>query len=197
MSCIFRAFVLLLGLTAAACAQDVEVTLVRFTNVRAPAGGHGTWLEANVQLLVRPPPAAPRDIVSRVRVALLVGVELPATAGQERRIEHYRAEAECVALEAGRADVRFYLPPELVKRDQLHGDPKFWGVELAAGGRALPAGRGAYAPTLSSAEQRKTFQTRGGPAAAANDGLLQPQYLTPFANEYPRTTPTFVRREMR
>jgi hypothetical protein len=132
-----------------------------------------------------------------VRVALLIGFELPARAGGERRLEHYRADAECVALESGRADVRFYLPPELVKRDQLTADPKFWGVELAVAGRAVPASRNAYSPSLSGAESRKAFQSRGGAAAAANDGLLQPQYLTPFINEYPRATPSFVRREGR
>ena len=197
MSCLFRILAASVLCVAVAAAQEVEVSTVRFMPLRAPTGSNGTWLEADVQLNVKPPPSAPRDIVSRVRVALLIGFELPARAGGERRIEHYRAEAECVALEAGRADVRFYLPPELVKRDQLTGDPKYWGVELAVAGRALPAGRSAYATALASAEQRKNFQSRGGAAAAANDGLLQPQYLTPFVNEYPRATPTFVRREGR
>lgn len=173
------------------------MTTVRFINLRAPTGSNGTWLEADVQLNVRPAPGAPREMVSRVKVSLLIGFELPAPTGGERRIEHYRAEAECAALEAGRADVRFYLPPELVKRDQLHGDPKYWGVELAVAGRALPASRAAYSPTLGGAEQRKNFQTRGGAAAVVNDGLLQPQFLTPFVNEYPRATPSFVRREGR
>ncbi len=192
-----RILALLLALVATAWAQEVEVTTVRFTNVRAPTGSNGTWLEADVQLMVRPTPSAPRDIVSRVRVAFLIGFELPASAGRERRVEHYRADAECVALEAGRADVRFYLPPELVKRDQLHADPKYWGVELAVGGREITAGRGAYSPALSGAEQRKNFRTRGGAAAVANDGLLQPQFLTPFRDQYPRATPSFVRREGR
>lgn len=190
-------FALLLAITSVLRAQEVEVMTVRFANLRSPTGSNGTWLEADVQLNVRPGPAAPRDIVSRVRVSLLIGFELPAAAGAERRIEHYRAEAECVALESGRSDVRFYLPAELVKRDQLHGDPKYWGVELAVAGKVLQAGRNAYSPSLGSADQRKNFQTRGGAAAAANDGLFQPQYLTPFVNEYPRATPSFVRRESR
>ena len=180
-----------------AAAQEVEVTTVRFANVRAPHGSAGNWMEAEVQVNVRPGPEAVRAMVSRVRVTLLVGYELPARPGGERRIEHYRSEAECVALEAGRSEVRFYLPPELVKRDQLSADPKYWGVELAVGGRPVAAGRGAYSIALGTAEQRKNFQTRGGAAAAGNDGLLLPQYLTPFALEHPRTTPSFVRRDGR
>ena len=178
-------------------AQEVEVAAVKFANLRAPNGAGGNWLEADIALNVRPAPGSPGLMVARVRVALTLGFELPALAGGDRRIEHYRAEAECVALEAGRADVRFYLPPELVKRDQLHGDPKYWGVELASGGRPVPAGRAGYSPTLAASEQRKNFQARAATEAAANDGLLQPQYLTPFAGEYPRATPSFVRREPR
>ena len=181
----------------AAAAPEVEVTTVRFANLRAPTGSVGNWYEADVALEVRPAPSTTGRMVARVRVTLTLGFELPAPPGGERRMEFYRAEAECVALETGRADVRFYLPPELVKRDQLHGDPKLWGVEIAVGGKAVPAGRAGYVPALAGADARKSFQTRAAATVAATDGLLQPQYLTPFVNEYPRATPTFVRREAR
>lgn len=188
----------LTGLAALRAAeQEVEVTTVRFMNVRAPTGSNGTWLEADITLNVKPVVGNPSQMVSRVRVTLLTGFELPGTASGERRLEHFRAEAECVALEPGRVEVRFYLPPEIVKRDQLHGDPKYWGIELAVGGKALAPTRAAYVAALATAEQRKNFQTRGSAAAAANDGVLQPQFLTPFVNEYPRATPTFVRRDTR
>ena len=180
-----------------AIAQEVEVTTVKFANVRAPTGSNGTWLETDITLNVRPVVGNPSQMVSRVRVTLLVGFELPGAAGGERRLEHYRADADCVALEPGRANVRFYLPPEIVKRDQLHGDPKYWGIELAVGGKAVASARAAYVAAVAPPEQRKNFQTRGAASAAANDGILQPQFLTPFVNEYPRATPTFVRRDAR
>jgi len=194
----FAPFALSLALVVSSglAAEEVEVTAVKFMpNVRASSGAN--WFEADVVLDVKPPPAATGRMVSRVRVVLTLQFELPAAAGAERRSEFYRAEAECVALEPGRADVRFYLPPELVKRDQLHGDPKWWGVELTVAGRPVPAARAAYTGTLAGAEARKNFQTRAGAAVATNDGLLQPQFLTPFAHDYPRATPTFVRREPR
>ncbi len=178
-------------------ADEVDVSSVKFTNIHAPGGGAGTWLEADVALAVKPAPGSPGLMVSRVRVALLVGCELPTIAGAERRTEYYRAEAECVALEAGRTDVRFYLPPELVKRDQLHGDPKFWTVAITADSRTQTPDRGSASPALVNAEARKNFESRAASAAAANDGLLQPQFLTPFATEYPRATPSFVRHEPR
>lgn len=179
-------------------AQEVEVSSVKFANLRVPGSeSPGNWMEADIALEARPGAGNIGRMVARVRVQLTIGFELPAPAGGERRIEFYRAEAECVALESGRADVRFYLPPELVKRDQLHGDPKYWGVELAISGKAVPAGRAAYANSLPAADSRKNFQTRAATACVANDGLLLPQYLTPFANQYPRATPSFVRRDNR
>ena len=93
---------------APASGPELEVGAVKFNSLRA---GTGNWLEADVVLNVRPPAGTPGQMLSRVRVALLLGFELPAAPGGERKLEHYRAEAECVALENGRADVRFYLPP--------------------------------------------------------------------------------------
>jgi hypothetical protein len=186
----------IMAVTPAILAQDVDVSMVRFSpSVRAASGAN--WYEADVQLDVRPPAGATGRMVSRVRVALVIQFELPGVAGGERRNEFYRAEAECVALEPGRADVRFYLPPEIVKRDQLHGEPRWWAVELSVAGKPVPSGRAANSATLAGPEARKSFLTKATAAAAPNDGLLQPQFLTPFAHDYPRATPTFVRREGR
>ena len=109
--CCALGFVLLAG---GAWADEIEVSSVKFANVRAPGGAAGNWLEADIALSAKPAAGGsgtPSLMVSRVRVALTIGCELPATGGGERHTEYYRAEAECVALEPGRADVRFYLPP--------------------------------------------------------------------------------------
>jgi hypothetical protein len=180
-----------------AFAQEVEVTSVRFSRVQAPNGAPGNWLEADVALTVRPSLGVPGQTVNRVRVALLTAFEGRASAASERQLEHYRGEAECVALESGRSNVRFYLPPEIVRRDQVYGEPKYWAVEVSAGGRPVLPGRASQSSSLATAGQRTNFHARGGAAAAANDGILVPQYLSPFANEYPRATPSFVRRQPR
>ena len=202
---IVRSLALLAGVLTSPCVfaapagagLPVEVSAVKFSNVRAPGGSPGNWYEADVALIVRPAHGAPAQMISRVKVSLLLTFDLPGLSGAERRFEYYRAEAECVALEPGRADVRFYLPAEIVKRDQLHGDPRQWGVELAVDGRPVPPARVAYSGNLSGADARKAFQKRVAAAAAANDGILLPQYLSPFSGAYPRDTPSFVRREAR
>jgi hypothetical protein len=134
-------------------------------------------------------------MVSRVRVQLSVGVESPALTGSNARTEYYRAEVECLALPSGRSEVRFYFPPEWVKLDQLQGAPRQWAVELAVAGRAVAPVRAASATALAEAAARRAFLDAALAGAPVNDGWLQPQYLTPFAQEYPRSTVTFVRRE--
>ena len=84
-----------------------------------------------------------------------------------------------------------------MKRDQLHGDPKFWSVAITASGRPQSLGRASASTALANADARKNFESRAGGTAAANDGLLLPQFLTPFAGEYPRATPSFVRHDSR
>ena len=181
---------------APAPAPAVEVVNLRTNPVR-PGNGGPAWLETTVSLNVRPAGGGPAPVVSSVRVAMLLAFELPGPAGGPRRSQVYAAAVECVALEAGRAEVRFYLPPEILKRDQIRGDPQFWGVELTAAGEALPAARTAYSANLRLPAARTEFQRRSAPVATANDGILQPQHLTPFALDYPRSTPSVVRREAR
>jgi hypothetical protein len=196
---LFLLFCLVVFMSARlAAAEEVEVASVKFAAVRAPNSAGGPWLETTVALEARPAAGAPGRMTGRVRVLLTLGFELPGAAGGGRRTEYYAAEAECVALEAGRTEVRFYLPPELVKRDQLHGDPKAWSVEVTVGGRPqAPARSSASAALSEQPDARREFLARAGAGAAGNAGLLVPQYLTPFAGEYSRTTPSFVRREGR
>lgn len=195
MSPLFGVCALLFCATALVAAQEVEVSSVRFDNVRPPADTSDAWLEADIVLQARPDRDRLGNMVPRVRVTLLAGFEVPGRAGRPRRVEYYRSQAECIALEPGRSDVRFYLPPEIVKRDQLHGDPKFWLVELAIAGEPVPPAHNATSQSLGATLLRADFLKRLEAAAPANDGILVPQYLTPFAHAYPRATPTFIRRE--
>ncbi|MFM8620341.1 MAG: hypothetical protein ACKOE8_16625 [Opitutaceae bacterium] len=70
------------GLPApAAPAVPVEVSAVKFSNLRAPSGSPGNWYEADVALNVRPAHGAPAQMVSRVKIILLLAFDLPGTLG--------------------------------------------------------------------------------------------------------------------
>jgi len=172
-------------------AKGVEVTAVRFTiTSTTPTGGGGLWLETDVEVNVKPGVAKDDRYLNRVQVTLTLGVE--STVGG-KRTDYYRATAEAVALEEGRSDFRFYLPPEIVKRDSLPAEARYYAVQITAEGNQLPVGKNFHSGSIPKPET--FFASKEVTAAAANDGVLLPQFLTPFANDDSRPAPTFIRPE--
>jgi len=175
----------------AADGAQVEIRRVQFNTIRPPNGG-GSWLEAVVELNVSAGSGggAYARFADRVRVSLSLSVRK-----RSEGFEFYRSSAEAVALEAGRAAVRFYLPPEILAREQISTDPFAFLVELAVGGRPVAGETGMLAsPVLSAPEVQRNFRDRVAQAAPMNDGILVPQYESPFADSYGGDTPSFVRR---
>jgi hypothetical protein len=178
--------------TPAPTAAPVEINTVKF---RPVAGG---WFEAEVEVQAKPGPAATanRNFVNRVKVTFNLGViSVKAPQGATLPDTYYRASAEAVAIETnGRTSFRFYLPPEIVKRDQVTGPQKFYLVELSVGGQALPLTKDSVPTNFTSSAFVEGFRSKISGEASANDGILLPQYLTPFANGG-TNTPTFIRVE--
>lgn len=177
-------------------AEDrVEVAAVQFATVRAPEGNEGAWLELAVELEARPAAERSGRVTGPLRVEALLAHEMPATAGAARRWVFYRSAAELVGLTAGRTQVRFYLPPVVLQRDRLTGAPRFWEIVLTGPELAPPVAERRMAPALTDAAVYRSFREKIATEAPANDGILRPQYLTPFARDPQRVAPAFVRRE--
>ena len=175
----------------------IEVATVRFNSVRADTG---TWFVTEVELQPRGGEGVKnRNFINRVKVTLNLGVfSVMAPSGSKVPDTYYRASAEAVAVEAtgSRSVYRFYLPPEIVKRDQINGDLKFYLVEVFVDGKALPLGKNNFSiSTLSKPEIVESFRSKVSGSAGANDGILLPQYLTPFANGGSPPAPSFIRLE--
>lgn len=185
---------LCVALRAEPAPGEAEVSAVRFRLARPASGANEPWLEAEVETNARPGPANPGRMLPRVRVTLTLCVETLAGNGP-RRLDFYRASAEAVALDEGRSSIRFYLPPEIVRRDGVRSEPRWWLAEVAVGGRPMPAGRGRFSSALANEQIRRDFLQKVAANASGNDGVLQPQYLTPFATDHPNETPTYVRRD--
>lgn len=169
----------------------VEIRSVQFNSARPPNGGDA-WLEAVVELNIftAGDSGAYARFADRVRISLSLSVRKRGDG-----FEFFRSSAEAVSLEAGRAAVRFYLPPEIVAREQISSDPFAYLVEVALGGRPVGGDGGALASSvLSSPEVLRNFKDRVAQAAPLNDGILVPQYDSPFAASYGGDTPSYVRR---
>lgn len=176
---------------AAGDGAQVEVLAVRFGQVRAPGGGEA-WTEAEVEVGVTP--ATTGGTYARwadgVRVALSLGIRT-----RDGDFAFFRASAEAVALEAGRASFRFYLPPEIARREQLTSvEPYAWMVELTVAGNPVQPNARQASAVLSTADAVRSFRDRVVRHSTRNDGVLLPQADSPFATAYAGETPSFVRR---
>jgi len=168
-------------------AAEVEVRTVKFSTVRQGGGGSG-WLEATVELAVRGGTGGGpyARFVDRVQVSLSLAVR-KRTEGHE----FFRSSTELVSLEAGRAAVRFYLPPEILEREQVNTDPYAYLVDIAVRGRTVAT---AASPVLRSPDALQSFKDRVAQSAPGNDGILVPQYESPFMMENPGDTPSAIRK---
>ncbi len=192
---------LLFSVVAPASAQTaapapIEVNTVRFNTVRS---GSSSWYEAEIEVQPKgPQPVDNRNFINRVKVTLNLGI-FSVKAPQSAKVPDtfYRASAEAVAVEAtgGKTVFRFYLPPEIVKRDQITGDQRFYLVELFVDGKALPLTKSNVSSTMNSSALVEGFRNKASSEAGANDGILLPQYLTPFAYVGSPPAPSFIRNE--
>jgi hypothetical protein len=121
-----------------------------------------------------------------------------AERGEARSFVFYRSSATIVSLDTGRSMVRFYLPWEIVRRDGLNfQEPQFWMVTLTAGDQELELGNRARSNRFENPQMIQSFRQRVAADGAANDGILVPQFDSPFAMQNLRDTPSFVRRPAR
>lgn len=171
---------------------EVEVSGVKFNYLRQP-NSTSAWQEAEIELAAKPAGAG-KKFVNRVKVTFSMAVE-PTAPGSAKTLDFYRSSAEIITLESGRSFVRFYLPPDVVKRDGLRGDPKGWLVELSVGGTALPHARASGSTTITDRTALESFKSKVTSEAAVNEGVMMPQYLTPYAFDSSRPAPAFLRNE--
>jgi len=175
-----------------ALAAQVEVNSIKFGAARI---GSDSWMEAEIVLDVKPGGrAVAGQFVDDVRVTLNLGFESPEAPSGPPKL-FYRSTATFITLEGGRQTVRFYLPPEVVKRDRLRTPVKFYSVEIEAGGTAQTPGRANAATGFTSAASVQNFQSTVASESRANEGVLMPQHLTPFNGDSQRATSTALRRE--
>lgn len=174
--------------------QPAAVTPIEVSNFTCrtaqPPGAPSSqaWWEASVELNARSAPGT--RFTGRVKVALTLGFE----KGLSKEVEFYQSSVELVALEAGRVStVRFYLPPEITKRDGLRGAPKYHVVSVTNAGKEMPATAASRASAFTGAAMLGNFLAKAAADGAANAGLLVPQHLTPFWQDATRPSPTPLR----
>lgn len=169
-------------------AAEIEIVKLDFDQVEQP-GGRDPWYQISVTFNVE---RGDREPHSNPRFADEVSVELAFATESDRgggtHYAFYSATAEFPTLEVGRHVTRFYLPPELVKRDRVRGEPHAYLVEIASGAET--------AASILSANLRGEGRLTSFMDRAANEGsdVLRLQEESPFAWINPRGTPVAKKR---
>ena len=168
---------------------SVTVRRVDFDRVDASIG-KGDWLECAIELEVRRDASDANrlrpDYVDDLSVELMLGFESSAR-GQDS-FEFYHSEAAPVSLKEGRHVVRFYLPPEVVERDRIGSEAHSFLIRLHRSGSL--AGE-FVSRQLERVQVKTSFLRRFESESSRNDGILLPQFKTPFRSAYGRDTPSF------
>lgn len=173
---------------------QAEISAVKFSAARPDSGGD-SWLEILIEMNIKPGgKQLSGQFLDRVRVTLSLGVEVVGTS-EAPGLAYYQSSAEIITVESGKTAVRFYLPPEVLKRDKVRGEPKFYLVEVDAGGTAQTPSTANVSKSINSPSLLSGFKNRLNTERARTEGVLMPQYLTPFATDSRRPFPTFFRRE--
>lgn len=169
----------------------VEISEVEFDQV-APAGAREAWYEVAIEVRGQAREAERRAEPLRLSLELAF-----ARAGGSYAF--YRTSVQFLAPSAGDEVVVYcYLPPGIIERDGIRGDPFGWRVSLAQGERVYPQAPGSYSDSLRTPEAARSFAQRLATEAEENDGWLQPIYLTPFyqrENGRLDRSPSYLRKE--
>lgn len=174
-----------ISLSASGFCSEIVVQRVEF-NLVEQAGARDPWYEIAVTLNVER--GDPESTNPRFSDEVMLSLDF-ATETEARGMtgyEFYAATAVYPTLEVGRKVARFYLPPEIAKRDRLRGEPFAWRVFVRERGEELAS---LTSQSLDSDSALASYQSRLTAEVSATEGVLRMQVETPFRFASPRDTP--------
>lgn len=197
----------LFGQAAAAAKSPVAVRDVKFMQVRIGGQEH-PWNRMQIELQANNTvdPKAVKRWVDKVKV--IVTQIYKTDSAKFEDWNYYRANATVLTLEVGKPrSVLFYLPGDIVKRDNLRKEPDYYFVQVEVGGTESPLfdAKGALVAEQARAVHReiskKDLFDKAKDAAdrgvISTPGILRPQYLLILPDAVPAVpaSPEFIRED--
>lgn len=177
----------LFGQTPPPVKAPVAVRDVKFMQVKIGGQEHA-WNRMQVELQANAAvdPKAVKRWVDKIKVTVTQIYKTDSPKLEDWN--YYRASATVLTLEVGKPrSVLFYLPGDIVKRDNLRKEPDYYFVQLEVGGSEVPLfdAKGVLASEQARAVHRdiskKDFFEQAKDAAdravIVTPGILRPQYL--------------------
>lgn len=171
----------------------VDVRRVDFNRNEGPLRWNNVVVE--VQALENPNPEAPNSrYVDNIKIIVTLGYEGPGDG-----FTFYRAEATLVTLQVRSSKkVGFWMPAEVVQRDNLPQEPRFWLVEIEVDGQPvdLIGNRRTFSSNFQNRQSIESFKSMASGQVGKTEGIFVPTYLSPNPYvESGRDIPAFIRKE--
>lgn len=183
--CLRVAFIALI-VNLSLSATELRIDKLDFDLVEQP-GGRDSWYEVAITFGVE---SGSREAGADSRFADDIVLELALATEVERRAKRsyffYVSKEAFPTLEVGRHVVRFYLPPEITKRDRVRGEPYAYRVTVSSRGETLDE---FLSSNLSNQERLAFFNNQ---AEKSDVSILRRQEDTPFAWTNPGEAPVGV-----
>lgn len=185
----YRQLLALTLFSIVSCIQAAALEVRRIEINEVGFDGSEKWMEYVIEIeVLRDSKDALRrepDFIDDLQVDFLVGIDSRESGGG---FEFYTSRALLVSLERGKHFVRFYLPPEVLERDEVEGEPYAYLIRLTRDGTNFVE---MASDSLERSQVRKSFLGRIAKESARNRGILRPQNKSPFDKSYARSTPSY------
>lgn len=198
----------LFGQAAVAAKSPVSVRDVKFMQTRIGGQEH-PWNRMQVELQATSPvdPKSTKRWVDKVKVTVTQIYKTESSKFEDWN--YYRSVATVLTLEIGKPrSVLFYLPGDIVKRDNLRKEPDYYYVQLDVGGTEQPLfdAKGTLSADQIRAVHReiskKDVFDKAKDAADRGvintPGMLRAQYLLISPDQIPAVPPSpeFIREDV-
>ena len=109
------------------------------------------------------------------------------------KFTYYQAEVTLATLERGKTKrVSFFLPEDIVERDQLDNEPEYWTIDIEIGGRSLKATPKRLSRSIKDLEMLEKFRRAYSSKVQATDGILVPAHRSPYGYGFGEREPAPV-----
>ncbi|WOO41887.1 hypothetical protein [Rubellicoccus peritrichatus] len=172
----------------------VEVSRVNFNSNARPYKWNNIVIQLQANQNPDPQAANPR-YVDNITVTLTLGYESKGASP----FTFYQAEATLVTLETGKKkEIAFWMPYDVVQRDNLPKEPKYWIVELEVNGQQLNLlvdNKKSFSSGFTNLDSINGFKSQASGKLSETDGILVPTYLSPNPYIDQREPAAFIRKE--
>ncbi|MEM8550247.1 MAG: hypothetical protein AAGF10_05595 [Verrucomicrobiota bacterium] len=158
--------------------MPVTVSSVKFNK----GVGDFNWSNVVIDLQVNNNPFEDSSLnpryVDNVGVKLTLGYTIDRS---EKKFFVVQSDVMIATMEVGKKrSMAFWLPYDIVQRNNLGKTPDFWVVELTVSGQAIPLQPANASSSLPNADRLQQFMSMASQQLPQTEGILVPYYLSPY-----------------